>query len=285
MGGALPPLPGRRHHPFEVRCRVGRLWVDLVVLDLTDDATRSRLGLSRADLVSDDCTLTQDIAAAARNAGFDAVLAPAAALSGCKTLAMFADALPAAVTAKRSEVRQPPPRLADLLPLIRPHEDVSDTVRRLLITRTACGRGDPAATPPVSASVERVGPIAGHRPNEQLTCSLASDVSPISVRNSGGVGRLNKAVTAVFSMAPLGRVLSSSRSSARLLPRRNFRLRFAISYCAHGRRRRAPRGCRLFDGASQHCGGVVRVAQFGGPVLGVAVYENRCGIGTVGDAE
>lgn len=120
--------------PFEVRRRVGRVSVDLEVLDLTDDATRSRLGVSAADLVADDCTLTRDIAAAARNAGFDAVLAPAAALPGCQTLAVFAHALEAKVTAERSEVRQPPPRLADLLPLIRPHEDVPDTVRRLLIT-------------------------------------------------------------------------------------------------------------------------------------------------------
>ena len=120
--------------PFEVRRRVGRLSVDLEVLDLTDEATRSHLGVREADLVSDDCTLTQDIAAAARDAGFDAVLAPAAALPGCQTLAVFAHALVANVTAERSEVRQPPPRLADLLPRIRPHEDVPDTVRRLLIT-------------------------------------------------------------------------------------------------------------------------------------------------------
>jgi RES domain-containing protein len=120
--------------PFEVRRRVGRVSVDLQVLDLTDEATRSHLGVREADLVSDDCTLTRDIAAAARDAGFDAVLAPAAALPGCETLAVFAHALPAKVTAERSEVRQAPPRLADLLPLIRPHEDVPDTVRRLLIT-------------------------------------------------------------------------------------------------------------------------------------------------------
>lgn len=119
--------------PFEVRRRLGRVSVDLEVLDLTDPTTRSLLGVDEADLVSDDCAITQDIAAAARDAGFDGVLAPAAALPGCETLAVFAHALPA-VTAERSEVRQPPPRLADLLPLIRPHEDVPDTVRRLLVT-------------------------------------------------------------------------------------------------------------------------------------------------------
>jgi hypothetical protein len=89
--------------------------------------------VDEADLVSDDWTTTQAIAAAARDAGFDAVLTPAAALPGCQTLAVFAHALPD-VTAERSAVRQPPPRLADLLPMIRPHEDVPDTVRRMLIT-------------------------------------------------------------------------------------------------------------------------------------------------------
>jgi RES domain-containing protein len=119
--------------PFEVRRRVGRVSVDLQVLDLTDSKTRSHLGVDEADLVSDDCVTTQAIASAARDAGFDAVLAPAAALPGCESLAVFVHALPN-VKAERSEVRQPPPRLADLLPLIRPHEDVPDTVRRLLIT-------------------------------------------------------------------------------------------------------------------------------------------------------
>jgi hypothetical protein len=103
------------------------------VLDLTDGNTRSHLGVDETDLVSDDCAITRAIAAAARDAGFDGVLAPAAALPGCETLAVFVHALPT-VKAERSEVRQPPPRLADLLPLIRPHEDVPDTVRRLLIT-------------------------------------------------------------------------------------------------------------------------------------------------------
>jgi hypothetical protein len=51
---------------------------------------------------------------------------------------VFVHALPNA-TAERSQVRQPPPRLADLVPLIRPHEDVPDTVRRLLITLGRAG--------------------------------------------------------------------------------------------------------------------------------------------------
>lgn len=106
--------------PFEVRRRVGRVAVTLQVLDLTDERTRSHLGVDETDLLSDDYTTTQAIAAA-RDANFDAVLAPAAALPGCQTLAVFVHALPN-IEPERSEVRQPPPRLANLLPLIRPHE-------------------------------------------------------------------------------------------------------------------------------------------------------------------
>jgi RES domain-containing protein len=94
--------------PFEVRRRVGRVTVVLQVLDLTDERTRSHLGVDETDLLSDDYTTTQAIAAAARDANFDAV-------------------------------RQPPPRLAELLPLIRPHEHVPDSVRRLLETLTRAG--------------------------------------------------------------------------------------------------------------------------------------------------
>ena len=115
--------------PFEVRRRIGRVSVDLDVLDLTDRQVRGSLGIDEGDLVADDYTTTQAIAAAARDAGFDGVLAPAAALPGRQTLAVFARAL-SKVTAERSEIRQPPPRLADLLPLIRPHERVPDAIRR-----------------------------------------------------------------------------------------------------------------------------------------------------------
>lgn len=124
--------------PFEIRRRVGRVSVDLQVLDLTDPLTRAHLGVTEADLTAEDLDLTQEIASAARDAGFDAILAPAVALPGCQTLAVFAHALPM-VTAERSVVRQPPPRLADLLPVIRPHEAVPDTVRRMLVTLQRAG--------------------------------------------------------------------------------------------------------------------------------------------------
>ncbi|AEJ48130.1 RES domain-containing protein [Mycobacterium tuberculosis] len=93
--------------------------------------------MDETDLLSDDYTTTQAIAAA-RDANFDAVLAPAAALPGCQTLAVFVHALPN-IEPERSEVRQPPPRLANLLPLIRPHEHMPDSVRRLLATLTRAG--------------------------------------------------------------------------------------------------------------------------------------------------
>jgi len=115
--------------PFEVRRRVGRVHVILEVLDLTDATVRAHLGVDENDLIGDDYALTQAIAETASDAGFQAVLAPAAALPHRETLAVFVHALPF-VQAERSEVRQPPPRLADLLPLIRPQERAPDAVRR-----------------------------------------------------------------------------------------------------------------------------------------------------------
>lgn len=124
--------------PFEIRRRVGRVSVDLQVLDLTDPVTRAHLGVTEEDLTAEELDLTQEIAAAAREAGFDAILAPAVALPGCHTLAVFAHAL-SSITAERSVIRQPPPRLADLLPVIRPHEAVPDTVRRMMMTLQRAG--------------------------------------------------------------------------------------------------------------------------------------------------
>lgn len=123
---------------FELRRRVGRVSVDLEVLDLTSRVVRGHLGIDEGDLLTDDYSVTQELAAAARDAGFDAVLAPAAALPDRQTLAVFAHAL-ANVHAERSEIRQPPPRLADLLPLVRPHDRVPDAIRRAY--RTIAGTG------------------------------------------------------------------------------------------------------------------------------------------------
>lgn len=124
--------------PFELRRRIGRATVDLDVLDLTNPAVRRHLDIDESDLLADDYTITQELGAAARGAGFDAVLAPAAGLPGRQTLAVFVSALPA-VHAERSEIRQPPPRLADLLPLIRPHERVPDATPRAYRAIAAAG--------------------------------------------------------------------------------------------------------------------------------------------------
>lgn len=105
--------------PFEVRRRIGRVSVSITVLDVTDASVRSHLDIDADELVGDDLTATQQLAAAARDAGFEGVLAPSAALPGRTTLAVFARAL-GGVTSESSQVRRPPPRLADLLPLIRP---------------------------------------------------------------------------------------------------------------------------------------------------------------------
>lgn len=117
--------------PFEIRRRIGRASVELDVLDLTDSRVREAVGLEAGDLTGDDYTSSQTIAAAARDAGFEGVLAPSAALPGRTTLVVFARALDSVYPAA-SQVRQPPPRLASLLPLIRPHEAVPEAVRRVL---------------------------------------------------------------------------------------------------------------------------------------------------------
>ena len=124
--------------PFELRRRVGRVYVTLEVLDLSDESVRSHLSVDESDLLGDDYSITQAIAEAARDAGFHAILAPAAALPDSRTLAVFAHALPS-VQAERSEIRQPPPRLANPFPLIRPHERVPDAVRRLYRTLARAG--------------------------------------------------------------------------------------------------------------------------------------------------
>jgi hypothetical protein len=51
--------------PFEIRRRVGRVSVDLKVLDLTDPATRAHLGVTEEDLTAEELDLTQEVAGAA----------------------------------------------------------------------------------------------------------------------------------------------------------------------------------------------------------------------------
>lgn len=50
--------------PFEVRRRVGRVYVALEVLDLTDAAVRAHLGVDENDLTGEDYARRQSIASA-----------------------------------------------------------------------------------------------------------------------------------------------------------------------------------------------------------------------------
>lgn len=116
--------------PFEVRRRIGAVAVtDLEVLDLTSPDVRTALGVTEGDLTGDDYTATQAIAAVARQTGFEGVLAPSAALPGRQTLVVFVGGM-ARVAPEPSRVHQPPPRIADLLAIIRPHQDMPAAVRR-----------------------------------------------------------------------------------------------------------------------------------------------------------
>ena len=116
--------------PFEVLRRVGAAAVDeLEVLDLTNQAVIEWLGVDGADLVDDDYSRTQELADAARAAGFEGMLAPSAALPGRRTLVVFETGM-VRLAFRPSNVRRPPPRLADLLTFVRPHRDVPDAVRR-----------------------------------------------------------------------------------------------------------------------------------------------------------
>lgn len=69
------------------------------VLDLTDAHTRRRLGIGSADLEADDWAGTQAIGQAARDAGFEAILAPGA--GGGTTLAIFRDGLESGSSVRR----------------------------------------------------------------------------------------------------------------------------------------------------------------------------------------
>jgi RES domain-containing protein len=120
--------------PFEVRRRVGHADVaDLSVLDLTDPSVQQIIGVTSDQLTSDDPRLCRQIAAAAREAGYEGILAPAVALPGRTTLVVFHAGL-AKLLPGPSHITSPPPRLADFLRLIRLHADVPAGVRSLLVS-------------------------------------------------------------------------------------------------------------------------------------------------------
>jgi len=110
-----------RHHepggvsPLEVKRRIGRARAKgLRVLDLTNARVRELLDVSESELTADDLTRCQEIADYARDAGFDAILAPSAALEGQRTIAVFASAM-RKITAERSRVATPSARARRLL--------------------------------------------------------------------------------------------------------------------------------------------------------------------------
>ena len=126
-----------RHHespdvsPFEVRRRVGRATVSaLAILDLTDPDTRQAIGITEDDLRSDDLTRCQELANAARAAGFEGILAPSAALAGAQTLAVFVNFL-GKVREEHSRVRRPPVRMRDLLRHVRLPNAADERLKRL----------------------------------------------------------------------------------------------------------------------------------------------------------
>lgn len=124
--------------PFEVLRRVGAVdAVDLNVLDLSDPEIRERLGISETDLVGDDHSISQDVAEEAAH-HFDGILSPSAALPGRRTLVVFPSGM-AKLAVMSSRLRQPPPRLADLLNDIRLHRDVPSAVRSYLRSLAAAG--------------------------------------------------------------------------------------------------------------------------------------------------
>lgn len=64
------------------------------VLDLTHEETLARLGLQSAMLTGPHPEVTQRLGREARDAGYQAILAPSAAVPGGKNLILFLDRLP-----------------------------------------------------------------------------------------------------------------------------------------------------------------------------------------------
>jgi RES domain-containing protein len=88
-------------------------------LDLTDAEIRDALGLTEDDLIADDYAVCQRLADRAREAGFEAILAPSAGLPEATTLAIFGDALSYRRTAVDDRGRrQPPIRMRQRLAMI-----------------------------------------------------------------------------------------------------------------------------------------------------------------------
>jgi hypothetical protein len=77
----------------EFRRRLGRVDLDLVVLDLTNPELQRALRIDQSDLVSDDLETCETLADLAADAGFDGVWGPSAATPDVQTLAVFGTAI------------------------------------------------------------------------------------------------------------------------------------------------------------------------------------------------
>jgi len=94
--------------PLHVKRRIGRCRVRaLVVLDLSDDATRRVLGVAESELRADENGRCQAIAHRARSAGFEGILAPSAALNGALDVVAFKAGIPK-VLEEHSRVQRAP---------------------------------------------------------------------------------------------------------------------------------------------------------------------------------
>jgi hypothetical protein len=103
--------------PFEIRRRIGRADFTIVALDLTQPRLRRALGLTIEELVSDDLSVCQALAALADEAGFDGIHGPSAAVDGERTLAVFGPAIDRTATeVVDSGPQTAPARLAAILP-------------------------------------------------------------------------------------------------------------------------------------------------------------------------
>lgn len=114
-----------RHHepggvsPLEVKRRIGRARVKrLRVLDLANADVREVLDISERELTGDDLTRCQEIADYALEAGYEAILAPSAALKGQRTIAVFSSAM-RKLTEERSRIGSPRARARRLLGRVR----------------------------------------------------------------------------------------------------------------------------------------------------------------------
>lgn len=102
---------------------------NLDVLDLTDPDVRDAIGIDEDDLLDDDIGLCQEIAEAARSAGFSGILAPSAALSDERTLIVFPNGM-RKVHEQHSRIQRPPRSIRRDLSRVRVSRSMRSLIRR-----------------------------------------------------------------------------------------------------------------------------------------------------------